>query len=75
MTTLTQISVKTSKNIELELRSQTLYTCRVCSRFFNPGKTAQIRITVDQGGVLRVNLVQLYICRISPSSVAGPELR
>ena len=36
-------------------------------------KTAQTRITVDQGGVLRVNLVQLYIFRISPSSVAKED--
>ena len=29
--------------------------------------------TVDQGGVLRVNLVQLYIFWISPSSVAKED--
>ena len=32
-------------------------------------------ITVDQGEVLRVNLVQLYIFRISPSSIAKEEAK
>ena len=47
-----------------------LYIYNIYISRFNPGKTTQIRTIVDQGGVRGVNLVQLYIFRVSPSSVA-----